>query len=291
MTRTSKPVASIAAVIAFFAGPVAMLYCGRPGRAAIIFVAYWLVGLAGVACALYLPSDVIGVIALYALTIGWHFSIVVYSALLANRQPRTQTKPYQRVVWLIAACIAWVGCKYAGARVIRATTVEAFVMPTDSMSKTILIGDYLLGEKVTYHFRSVRRGDVVIFESLESAQTSIVKRVIALPGETIEVRDNVVHINGQPLAEPYAHFAGNPPNRQRLVDFGPVTVPDGEVFMMGDNRWRSHDSRTYGAVPIAAIRAKASTIYWSAVYDAQPAPRSQERSLRIRWDRIGRRLR
>ena len=161
---------------------------------------------------------------------------MVYSALLANRQPRTQTKPYQRVVWLIAACIAWVGCKYAGARVIRATTVEAFVMPTDSMSKTILIGDYLLGEKVTYHFRSVRRGDVVIFESLESAQTSIVKRVIALPGETIEVRDNVVHINGQPLAEPYAHFAGNPPNRQRLVDFGPVTVPDGEVFMMANPR-------------------------------------------------------
>ena len=112
----------------------------------------------------------------------------------------------------------------------------------------------LIIEKISYRFHGPQRGDIVVFD-LEGAPIALIKRVIGLPGETVEIRNNQVWINGEPLDEPYLANGF-----QR--DYGPATVPPLHVLVMGDNRPASHDSRAFGPVPIEAIRGKASVRLW-----------------------------
>lgn len=165
--------------------------------------------------------------------------------------------------------------------VIRAFIVQAFKIPSGSMLETLQIGDHLLVSKFAYDVRlpsdiwldttdgkvlmktgDPQRGDIVVFLFPEDESKDFIKRVIGLPGETLEVRDKVVYINGQPLDEPYARHtkADTLPVRD---NFGPVVIPEGEYFVMGDNREGSYDSRWWGPVQRSKIVGKALVIYWS----------------------------
>ncbi|WP_243544446.1 signal peptidase I [Pseudodesulfovibrio tunisiensis] len=180
------------------------------------------------------------------------------------------------------------------ALIIRAFVVQAFKIPSGSMLDTLQIGDHLLVSKFSYDIRlpsnilldttggkvivrtgDPQRGDIIVFKFPEDESKDFIKRVIGLPGETIEVRDKVVYINGQPLNEPYVLHTKftNAPIRD---NFGPYTVPEGRYFMMGDNREGSYDSRWWGPVAREKIVGKALFIYWS-----------WESLTNIRWDRIG----
>ncbi len=172
---------------------------------------------------------------------------------------------------------------------IRTFIVQAFKIPSGSMIPTLLVGDHILVNKFIYgpripytpyrlfHFKRPQRGDVVVFLEPTTRNKDFIKRVIGLPGETIQVINRKVYINGVPLDEQrYAYFSSTSYNRE-LDNFGPLTIPDDSYFMMGDNRENSSDSRVWGPVPFHLIKGKAFLIYWS--WDGAKR--------RIQWSRLG----
>ena len=170
---------------------------------------------------------------------------------------------------------------------VRTFVVQAFKIPTGSMENNLLIGDHLLVNKFVYGpsatsieqsllpMGTIRRGDVIVFKYPVDPSRDFIKRVIGLPGETLEVRDKKVYINGQALDEPYAHYiAPTSPAEFRevtglevLEHYGPVVVPADQYFMMGDNRDNSADSRIWGFLRRDLVKGKAVLIYWS--YEAE----------------------
>lgn len=168
------------------------------------------------------------------------------------------------------------------ALLIKTFLVQAFFIPSISMDPTLEVGDRVLVNKVVYRLHPPRRGDVIVFENpnpieepgrnpfsafyhwvIEGLGLSappdrdFIKRVIGLPGETVEIRDGVVYIDGRALAEPYL------PARSDMRDFPPTRVPEGTLFVMGDNRLNSNDSRfSLGPVPIDRVVGKAFLIIW-----------------------------
>ena len=165
---------------------------------------------------------------------------------------------------------------------VRTWVVQAFKIPTGSMENNLLIGDHLLVNKFTFGptplaigravlpVRPIRRGDIVVFKYPDEPDRDFIKRVIGLPGETIELKNKKVHVNGQALDEAYVHFLTPPSNDYQEVTsydvrerFGPVTVPQDQYFVMGDNRDNSQDSRYWGFLPRSYVKGKALLIYWS----------------------------
>ena len=203
---------------------------------------------------------------------------------------------------------------------LRAFVVQAFKIPSGSMKETLQVGDHLLVNKLLYRtwtkhdlaemfevvpilgnvvkaltdlapfdyrfrFRDVERGDVIVFKYPRNESRDFIKRVIGLPGEVVEVRGREVLINGILLEETYTRYdehgdQGNFPTRDR---FGPVRVPEGHVFMMGDNRDNSLDSRAWGFLNMDKVRGEAFIIYWSCkktgLFCLLPG--------NVRWNRFG----
>ena len=164
------------------------------------------------------------------------------------------------------------------ALVIRTFVVQAFKIPSGSMIPTLLIGDHILVNKFIYGikipftekkilmFNKPERGDVIVFKYPENPKKDFIKRVIAVEGEIIEEKDKVVYVNGKVMHEPYAHHYDRylrPGGHDPRDTFGPVTVPKDKVFVMGDNRDQSYDSRYWGFVDLIDIRGEAFIIYWS----------------------------
>lgn len=140
--------------------------------------------------------------------------------------------------------------------VIRAGVAEARIVPTGSMMPTILPGDRLIAEKVVYRFTGPSRGDIVVFKPPRAVSTSdYLKRVIGLPGETVEIRDGQVFINDQPLDEPYI-------KEKPVYTYGPEVVPPGKLFVLGDNRNDSLDSHVWGFVDESDVRSRAVMRFW-----------------------------
>lgn len=150
------------------------------------------------------------------------------------------------------------------ALVIRTFVVQAFKIPSGSMLPTLQIGDHILVNKFLYDFTLPKRGDIIVFKFPQDESRDFIKRVIGLPGETLEIRGKDVRINGKPLGEPYAVFADGPSarsaERERL---GPIVIPPDHLFMMGDNRDRSMDSRVWGLLDVHKIKGKAFLVYFS----------------------------
>ena len=147
---------------------------------------------------------------------------------------------------------------------IRAFVVQAFVIPSGSMLPTLQIGDYLLVNKFVYLFHPIRRGDIIVFRFPQDETRDFIKRVVGLPGETLEIRGRQVFINGKPLHEPYAIYS-EPPLLGSPVPYhlGPMVIPPGHLFMMGDNRDNSLDSRAWGLLEESKVVGEASIIYFS----------------------------
>ncbi len=169
---------------------------------------------------------------------------------------------------------------------IRTFVVQAFKIPTGSMENNLLIGDHLLVNKFVFGpsasglerallpIGTIKRGDIIVFKYPVEPDRDFIKRVIGLPGDTLELREKKVYLNGVPQNEPYVHFlqppgtsAGSELHEVTSFDvrerYGPVTVPPNQYFVMGDNRDNSQDSRYWGFMPREYVKGKALLIYWS----------------------------
>lgn len=184
---------------------------------------------------------------------------------------------------VVAAAVYLVAVTLSGSRVI----TEAFWLPSGSMMPTLEIGDHLLVNRLSYGLQlpvvgrlgpafQPARGDIAVFES-PNGGVLLMKRIIGLEGDEIEIRDKQLFLNGRPQEEPYAHHFDPRHGVEPRDEFGPVVVPPGKFFVLGDNRDHSHDSRYWGFADIDGLRGKAIYIYWSRPPEGYP-----------RWDRIGR---
>ena len=185
---------------------------------------------------------------------------------------------------------------------IRTFIVQAFKIPSGSMKETLQIGDHILVNKFIYGIKlpfvmtnivpikDPKKGDIVVFKFPEDPKKDFIKRAVAVAGDTIEIIDKQVFVNGVRQEHPYAEFKDKgiiPPctDMQKSIGFdrcnkdnyGPVTVPEGKLFVMGDNRDHSYDSRFWGFVDLKVVKGKAFMIYWS--WDSDDTS--------VRWRRIG----
>ena len=175
---------------------------------------------------------------------------------------------------------------------IRTFIVQAFKIPSGSMIPTLQIGDHILVNKLAYGIRiplygqylvdfgKVQRGDVIVFIFPEDRSKDFIKRVVGIAGDTVEIRGKKVFLNGKQIEDPHAHFEGDDPQNVLPAsrdDFGPSRVPENQLFVMGDNRDRSYDSRFWGFVNLDDVRGKAFLIYWS--WDGSDRW--------VRWERLG----
>lgn len=177
------------------------------------------------------------------------------------------------------------------ALIIRAYIIQAFKIPSGSMIPTLLIGDHILVNKFIYGtkipfsdrsilaFREPEKGDIIVFKYPEDPKKDFIKRVVATGGDTLEERNKIMYVNGKEVKEPYAYHIDSyiRPRGDPRDNFGPVIVPENKVFVMGDNRDQSFDSRYWGFVDIKEIKGKALIIYWS-----------WDPGNRLRFNRIGR---
>jgi signal peptidase I len=185
---------------------------------------------------------------------------------------------------------------------VRTWVFQAFKIPSGSMEPNLLIGDHLIVNKMEFGpaatgldrallpGRPIARGDIVVFKSPEEPERDLIKRVIGLPGDHLELRRKRILINGQLLDEPYVQFleppstAGPPRIGDLREEYGPVTVPEDQYFMMGDNRDNSQDSRYWGFLPRDYVKGGSLFIYFSLDQNsAMPAG--------VRWGRLLQRVR
>ena len=175
---------------------------------------------------------------------------------------------------------------------IRTFVVQAFKIPSGSMLDTLLIGDHILVNKFIYGVKNPLNGetwipvntperrDIVVFKYPLNPGQDYIKRVIGVEGDLIEIKNKKVFVNGEPLEENYTVFSDNkvlPANVQPRDNMGPVTVPTDSLFVMGDNRDNSYDSRFWHFVDLKAVKGKAFILYWS--WDKE--------NFSVRWNRIG----
>lgn len=173
--------------------------------------------------------------------------------LFARAIPDRNTR---RVVeWVVLIALA-----LAAAFVLRTFVVQSFYIPSESMTPTLQVGDRVLVNKLAYRFGDPSRGDIAVFEAPPGEGNSqihdLIKRVIGLPGDTIEGSDGRVYINGKPLEEPWLR------DGVQSRTFGPETVPDDHYWMLGDNRTDSRDSTFFKSIPRSSIIGKAFIRIW-----------------------------
>lgn len=159
---------------------------------------------------------------------------------------------------------------------VRTFYVQAFKIPSGSMIPTLLVGDHILVNKLIYYFEDPQRGDVIVFKYPWDESRDFIRRIIAVSGEEIAIKDRTVFINGRPLDEPYAIYSDSRPPGGQGYEYGPVVLPAGSYFVMGDNRDNSQDSRFWGFLKRDKIHGKAFLIYWS--WDSDTG---------IGWSRLG----
>jgi signal peptidase I len=212
------------------------------------------------------------------------------AALKVEKPQKTVTREYAEAL-IIALVLALL---------IRTFIIQAFKIPTGSMEPTLLVGDHLLVSKFSYsmhvpnevpftsiqlfpdyHFFSSvpKRGDIVVFKFPLEQEKDYIKRVVGLPGETIQVIRQNVYINDKLLKEPYAHHTEPPSSLVPRDNMPPLRIPEGHIFVMGDNRENSSDSRVWGVLDLKYLRGKAQWIYWS--WD------SKGTGFGLRTDRLG----
>lgn len=176
----------------------------------------------------------------------------------------TQRSLLTRIMLALLEFVIVFGLIFAAVTALRTFVIEPFTIPSGSMEKTLQIGDCIFAEKISYRSGAPQAGDIVTFADPEVNGRTLIKRVIATAGQTVDLRDGKVYIDGVAQEEPYTRgLPSEPLNTARGVEISyPYTIPEGSLWVMGDNRTNSADSRYFGAIPISSVSGHAIAIYW-----------------------------
>jgi signal peptidase I len=286
----------VAVVLSLIMAGLGQIYCGRIIRGLVFallctvpfaVIAGLFIHEAAVKLSLMLITGFVSVVSLVAIIDSWY--------LAKHTKPDYELKDYNRwFVYLLLWLISMGGSATYGLY-FRDNYMEAFRVPTTSSYPTILPGDRFLANKLAYRSKDPQRGDLVVFVSPQNRRTNYIKRVVALAGDTVEIKDNDLYINGQKLE--HTKINGSILNkikvevRDKILEgdvyeetnngakyriflkskdepnspnFAKVTVPDYHCFVLGDNRDMSEDSRHFGPLPLATIKGRADYLYWPA---------------------------
>jgi signal peptidase I len=284
--------ALVAAILSLAATGLGQVYCGRIRRGLLMFLGSLLFAPAIVVAALLPPATAVLVgLILALLTVLGVYVFSVVDAIRLARRGRDLFQPMDYNHPLVYALFILVGLTYSagGVYFVRGSVFEAFAVPTASEVPTLLPGDRLLVNKTTYQRRFLRRGDEVLFRMPSEPGLTWAKRVIGLPGDTVEVKGNEVFVNGRQLPREPAPRASlgaaaqavkgelfeetNAGRRYRILfatdtkplpDYPTAKVPEGMCFVLGDNRNNSRDSRTLGFVALGDVLGDVQYRYWPA---------------------------
>lgn len=276
----------IAGLLTFFTIGLGHLYSGKAKKGIVLYFLGQ-----GTILAIFLPLIWLSpniLVFLLAVVCGLGFLIFcILDAIRVSRRNKLtyELKKYNRwYVYVLVLAVNLLLIQPAVESAIKSNILQAYRIPSGAMKPTLQIGDHILADKYIYKKTEPKRGDIVIFPFPEDPSKDFIKRVVAVGGETIEIIDKQISINGEIIEEPFVIHTD--PNifrdKKRPRDnFGPVKVPDDSLFVMGDNRDHSYDSRFWGFVKKASVKAKAASIYWSWDKDSSS----------VRWNRIGSKVR
>jgi signal peptidase I len=252
----------IAALLSLLAPGLGQIYNGQRALGLVFFLVFvalpFLWGLIG------WPRQFIGLVALVIVTIGFWLLTIIHAFIQARRIREIGLKKYQTAVVYAPMIILFLGLVIFDLPRIRMNPlgVSPYKIATVAMMPTLHQDDLLMADMKAYDGRAPKRGDLVVFEYPRDLTKSFIKRVIALEGETVEIRNKRVYIDGEPLQESYAvhEDAAIEDTRDNL---GPLKIPAGHCFVLGDNRDNSMDSRFWGALPLANVKGQSLYIYWA----------------------------
>ncbi len=251
----------LASSLSMFCPGLGQLYCGRAGRGLIIFCLMMLFGPLAVGLSLLATST--ACLILFAVCLLVLLILSVWSAADAKRIALSLSgqnytlQDYNRLAVYILLPMTSVPFAVGLAMLIKANLVEAFVIPTSSMSPTLIPGDRILTNKLGVLTRTFARGEVIVFRNPENRRQTFVKRIVGLPGDTVEVTERELLINGEVQHRYSEKAATSPPPK-----VSKQTVPASAYFVMGDNRELSNDSRNFGFLSHGDITGVVTYLYW-----------------------------
>jgi signal peptidase I len=278
------------------------VYVGRARRGICLHLFVYVLVTLTIGAMAYLSLGRITAISAAILFLSYKIYTLIDIVWITRHQQHTPLRSYQKWWIYLLLFIVLLPSPYLYRFIITPIWLEAYIMPTGSMSNTIMPGDRILVEKQWLIKRPIRFGDVVAFNIDGPGSTVFVKRVIGLPGDRIEFKDEKLIRNGAPIEEPYVRLSEVPGYLPpEMINYGPITIPDEELFMAGDDRRLSYDSRSAGTYAASDVIDHVMVVYWSSVPNP-PDHLYNERQLvdlgidddnpsgKIRWDRIGNRI-
>ncbi|WP_185245079.1 signal peptidase I [Citrifermentans bremense] len=223
-------------------------------------------------------------LATYAILGFAYYTFVFVDAVRTARQFKTQYAPkkYNKLITYIGIYFLIAIFSMSISTAVKTNVIQAYKFPSGSMEPTLLIGDHILVDR-TQSAKNPKRGDLIVFEYPEDSSKDFIKRVVAVGGDTVEIKDKELFVNGKTVKEPYAVHKETdliPATINPRDNYGPQVVPKDSYFVLGDNRDRSYDSRFWGAVTKNKVKGTVKNLYWS--WD--------KKNLLVRWDRIGMRI-
>jgi signal peptidase I len=258
------------------------VYAGRARRGLLLYILpQGLIVALSITLLLWVPAPA-GLVLAALLFFGFALFCIVDAMRIARQNRAFYTpKRYNRwYVYLLFWAAANLVVQPLLGTAIKTNILQTYKIPSGAMRPAILVGDYVIAKKHMLMGPTVKRGEIVIFPYPKDPAKDFIKRVVGLGGERLEIKNKQVFIDGRPLEEPYAIHSDNriyPADENPRDNFGPMLILPGYLFVMGDNRDESNDSRFWGFVPAESVSARAHRIYWS--WDKE--------TFRVRWNRIG----
>jgi len=260
MDRIKKRKPIIAFLLSFITPGLGQMYNGRLKRGIILYLIELLMVVVLIFSGLFLKFY--GAIISLLIILG--FTIFIWlNALFDAIKREVPLKPSNKwYIYLVIFLINGFVIQPVVSSAIKKNIVKAYKFPSISMEPTLFPGDYFIVNMRCYKSEKPKRGDIIIFEFPIDPSKDFIKRVIATEGEKVEIIENRIYINDKLIDDPWGHFVTRS-FLQRMEDFGPVVVPKDCLFVLGDNRDNSEDSRFWGFVNVKKVKGKALYLYWA----------------------------
>ena len=270
----------IAGTLAFFTIGLGHLYAGDIRKGVFLFLGQGLLTIIAISLLLTVPKSSI-IINIFVIFLIYSLYNIIDAIILARRNSnkRYQLKIYNKLyIYILVLVVSNFIITPVCGSLIKRNFMASYKIPTGSMIPTILLGDQIISNQLIYKYSKPSYGDIVIFKPPHK-DTNYIKRIIGVSGDVIEIKDKKLFVNNIKQKENYVAFSDNrifPAYISRRDNCGPVTVPENSVFLLGDNRDNSEDSRFWGMVDLKNVHGKAQNVYWS--WD--------KKNIKVRWGRV-----